>query len=563
MSLVLLTSLFNKLGIIVLAAFLLSKTEFFKGYLTKENFSWPDKLFFSTLFGSVGIIGTYWGIPVNGAIANSRSIGVIIAGFLGGPSVGIGAGLIAGIHRMLIPDGPFTAIPCGISTIIGGIIAGYSKHFVDEHRQKWFWGILITAIIESIQMGLILLLARPFDEALHLVKIIFTPMTVINSLGTGAFLLLFQGIYDDQERAAALKAQLALNIAAKTLPYLRKGLNRETAKYVSEIIMEAVQVDAVSITNTDTILSHIGLGSDHHESGKAIHTAFTKKALLEGKLSIANEPSKIECDVKNCPLKSAIVVPLKNADQVIGALKLYKKRKGAITSSDIELARGLGQLFSTQLELSTLDYQKELLNKAEIKALQAQIQPHFLFNALNTIVAYCRTDAGKARELLLKLSQYLRQSFKNSGDFIDFSIELEYIKNYLSIEEARFGNRLSVVYDIQNEIITKVPPLILQPIVENALKHGIMNAKEGGIITIRAFEQNNMLIMQVVDNGVGMDMDTIYNNYNYNNSQNSEHGGVGLINVNERLKSLYGKELIIDSKPNYGTTVTLQVPIVT
>jgi len=115
-------------------------------------------------------------------------------------------------------------------------------------------------------------------------------------------------------------------------------------------------------------------------------------------------------------------------DELIGTLKLYQSRVNGISSSEMELAKGLGLLFSTQLELSQLTYQKELLAKTELKALQAQIHPHFLFNALNTIIAFCRTDPLKARDLLMNLSFFLRSSFKNTDEFIPFEQELQHIR---------------------------------------------------------------------------------------------------------------------------------------
>ncbi|MDF2596067.1 MAG: Histidine kinase, partial [Clostridia bacterium] len=185
-------NLMNKLGIIVLAAFVLSKSDFFKDYLLKEKLTLKGKILFSIIFGGVGIIGTYWGVPVNDAIANSRSIGVIVAGLFGGPAVGVGAGLIAGIHRILIPTGRFTAVACGISTVVGGMMAGYLKGYVDTKPNKWIWGLIICAWIETIQMGIILIVARPFDQAVNLVQLIFLPMAFINAIGTAAFILLIE-----------------------------------------------------------------------------------------------------------------------------------------------------------------------------------------------------------------------------------------------------------------------------------------------------------------------------------------------------------------------------------
>lgn len=437
----LLRSLFNKLGIIVLVAFFLSQSNFIKGYLLKGKMALIDKIVFSIVFGLLGIVGTYSGIPVNGAIANSRSIGVIVAGLFGGPIVGLFAGLIAGIHRMVIPTGQFTAVACGLSTIIGGIIAGFAKTYISQQKRKWLYGAILTIIIEGIQMGMILLIAKPFVDALALVQIIFVPMAFINAFGTGIFILLIEQIHEESENIAAAKASLVLKIASQTLPILRKGLNIKSANEACNIILKNSDMNAISITNETQILAHVGVGTSHHLSGKEIYTKITKKAISTGSYVIANNKKEIECKEKNCKLQSAIVVPLYMNENVIGTLKLYKTNANSIYLSDVEMAKGLAYLFSTQIELSQLTLQEELLVKTELKALQAQIQPHFLFNALNTIISLCRTDALKARDLLIKLSMYLRTSFQTSTPFIPLEKELEYIRNYLDIEEARFANR--------------------------------------------------------------------------------------------------------------------------
>ncbi|PKM68153.1 MAG: histidine kinase [Firmicutes bacterium HGW-Firmicutes-2] len=550
-------SLINKLGIIVLSAFLLSKSTFFKRYILKKKLTLGDKILFSFLFGFVGIIGTYSGIPVDDAIANSRSIGVIVAGLFGGPAVGIGAGLIAGIHRMIIPVGRFTAIACGISTILGGVIAGYFKKYVDTKPNKWIFGFLLAILIESLQMLIILLLAKPFSQALDLVQLIFLPMTFINAFGTAAFILLIQQIYEENDRIGAVKAQLALSIANQTLPILRNGLTEKSSLAAAKIIYEATGVDAVSFTNTKSILAHVGVGDDHHKVSNHIYTSITKKAMISKSYIIGQYQADIECPDTTCHLKACIVVPLLIKDHVIGTLKLYKTIENSITSSDIELAKGLAHLFATQLELSEIYYQKELLNKAELKALQAQIQPHFLFNALNTIVSFCRTDALKARELLMQLSYYLRNSFNTTGEFIPLSQELKHIESYLSIEQARFSERLEVEYNIESDTECLVPPLILQPIVENALKHGIMSTNLGGKLEIHAYKEKSTIYIQVKDNGVGMTQEKVKAIL----EGTDQTAGIGITNVNNRLKSIYGTTLQIESQVNQGTSMVLIFPL--
>lgn len=553
----LLQELLNKLSIVVFFAFFLTKSSLFQRYILKKKMNLVDKIFFSIAFGCVGILGTYWGVPIEGSLANSRSIGIVLAGILGGPLVGTGAGLIAGIHRMLIPDGRFTALACGLSTILGGIIGGVSKKYIDEKHKKWVYGLIIGMVVECLQMSIILLISKPFEQAFYVVRILFFPMTMINVLGITIFLMLIQQFNDEHEKAGGEKAQLALNIAARTLPYLRKGLTEYSALSTAHIIYYMTDASAVAMTDKKRILAHVGFGDDHHKKGDSIDTKITRDVLNRGLFMVAQEKCEINCKNEDCPLKSVIVVPLKMQDNIIGCFKIYKNLGNGVTPSDIELAKGLGHLFSTQLELSQIDYQKELLIESEIKALQAQIQPHFLFNALNTIAVFCRTNPNKARDLILDLSNYLRNSFKNQGEFIPLEKEIESVQAYLSIEQARFSERLNVAYDIQANMDVYIPPLILQPLVENAIKHGLLSNIKGGTVKISAFYEVDDVVIMVEDTGVGMSENQIYSLLN----NKYEEKGVGLTNVNNRLQCIYGNKLTIESVIGKGTKVTIRIPM--
>ncbi len=182
---------------------------------------------------------TLLGTPVAGGIANSRTIPVVLSGLLGGPVVGAISGLIAGFHRaFLMHGGELTAISCGISTFLGGIIGGLAKKRLEQSSSKWFVGLILGLVVEVLQMLIILLIARPFDQAYALVELIFLPMTFLNAIGIGMFLLIVQQIYNENDAAAALKAQMALDIANQTVPYFKKGLSVETANVACQIICE-------------------------------------------------------------------------------------------------------------------------------------------------------------------------------------------------------------------------------------------------------------------------------------------------------------------------------------
>lgn len=194
---------------------------------------------------------------------------------------------------------------------------------------------------------------------------------------------------------------------------------------------------------------------------------------------------------------------------------------------------------------------------AELSFLQSQIKPHFLYNALNTFISISYYNIEKARELLYNFSNYLRRSFdfKDLSQLVPLKNEVELARAYLEIEKARFEERIEAVFDLPDDLEARVPMLVLQPIVENAVVHGILPKDEGGRIEICIRRENSALSFKVKDNGIGM------NPEKKDNIFKREFGsGVGLSNIDNRLKKLYGKGLQINSIPGIGTEITWYVP---
>lgn len=546
-------SLLERLGLMVLFAFFMSRSKFFKNYLFRMRVPWVHKTLFAIVWGGMGILMTYMGTPVAGGIANSRAIPIVISGMLGGPYVGILSGSIAGIHRLLYAHGgDLTALSCGISTIIGGVIGGYSHKYLSAQKRVWFYGFWVGLVTECIQMLIILLIARPFDEALRLVQILFVPMTVLNALGISIFLLLVSQVYTEQENIAAYKSQMALKIANLTLPHLRKGLTVETAERAASIIYNLTQYDAVAFTDCSLVLVHNGAGANHHASGGNIWTNLTREVIQSGQVKIATSKKEIGCSEPECTLRSVVIAPLKMNDVVVGTLKIYKCKENSISKSDVELIKGLAVLFSTQLELANLERQVLLREQAEINALRAQIKPHFLFNTLNVIMSLTRTSPDEARKLLMELSVFLRTSFKDVSPLISIHEEIRFIEAYVTIEKARFPNKLSVVLDYVPSIEAQLPPLILQPLVENAIKHGIRNKSGKGEVKLIVRDLGDEVYYAVVDDGVGFDPSIL--------PYLKAEGHVGLGNVMQRLQTMYHTELAIVSDAEVGTKISFKIP---
>jgi two-component system, LytTR family, sensor histidine kinase LytS len=570
----LLITMLERLGIIVTIAFILTRFRFFRGLIYHEKLNVLQQYFAIIFFGFFGIIGTYSGMSFNTdtlqfnpwaadlasdeAIANSRVIGIVIAGLLGGYKVGIGAGLIAGLHRFTL--GGFTAIACGVAAIVAGIIAG---RFQKKNKNASLGtAFMVGAIAETVQMLIILLLARPFDKAQTLVEIIGIPMILANGLGSALFLLIIKNVVSEEEKAGALLAQKTLRIADQTLAYLRKGINPDSAQAVCRILHDEVQTSAVAMTNQTEILAHIGSGDDHHKSESSIQTQITKDVLKSGKLVIANDET-IHCREAACPLGAAVIAPLKQRGETIGTLKFYFKSEKEISNVAIELIAGLSNLLSNQLEIAEADKAYQLAKEAEVKALQAQISPHFLFNTMNVITSLIRIDPIKARLLLVSLSHFLRQNLNATTVTItSLEQELRHVKAYLAIEEARFVEKLKVTYNIDDAaLLVKLPPLTLQPIVENAVKHGIKNMDQDCHIQIAIHKEPSKTVVIVEDNGQGMTQDRI-DQLGKQMIDSEKGSGIALYNVNRRLTMMFGEKasLQIESKTDKGTKISFSIP---
>jgi two-component system LytT family sensor kinase len=549
----LIKNLTNNLGYVILIAFIISNLSVFKKIIQKDEFRRVDLIILSITFAIFGIIGTYSGTDINGAIANTRNIGIMAGGILCGPFVGIVSGLIAGLHRFTFDIGGITSIPCAISTLISGFISAFIYKRCTRF-DKWFYGLIGGVIIESIEMLMILLISKPYYKALDIVKSIYFPMSFTNALGICILILLIQKIFNEKDQIAAKQAQLALEIANKTLPYFRE-VNSDSLKKICSIIKNSTGAAAVAMTDKITILAHEGLGSNHHVSNAPIQTAATKQVIKDGVMLILNSPDKIKCFYKDCPLKSAIILPLKEGEEVIGTLKLYYAKENGISFTNEKLALGLSQLISTQLEISKVGTLKELATKAEIKALQAQINPHFLFNALNTIVSFMRFNPTAARELIVNLSTYLRYNIEEINTFVDISKELDQVKAYVEIEKARFGDKLNVTYEVDENIHLKIPSLIIQPIVENSIKHGILKGSGSGNVKIKV-EPHNLSEAKVTieDDGIGIPQAVIDSIY----SRTVKENKIGISNVNNRLRYIYGTGLVIESL-NKGTKISFTI----
>ncbi|WP_052090873.1 LytS/YhcK type 5TM receptor domain-containing protein [Desulfosporosinus sp. HMP52] len=552
----LLWNLTLNIALLVLIANLLTKLKIVRRMLLEKKGSFCGQAALAIGFGLFCILSTYTGVQLEGVIVNTRVIGALAGGILGGPVVGIGAGLIGGIHRYFYDIEKFTSVACALATLSAGILgAVFSPHF---QRGKWNQSALfaITALSEIIQMVLILLLCRPFDIALSVVKTIALPMILLNSFGMLIFMATFKNIFIEKDQESASKMSLALSIAEQCLPYLRKGLSsREDLKSAVSIILSSAICSSVLITDRQQILAWGQTDSDLNVDEFNELPLPAKQAMEENQFVTFTE-------TRNNPSLNGILrhhtiiaAPLTKLDQPVGCLMVFVKRRWINLEADISFVQGLATLFSTQLELSEIDYQKGLRQRAEFSSLQSQINPHFLYNSLNTLSCICRENPSRARELLMALATYFRQTLDTDRCMISLKEELAHVNNYLILEKARFEEKLDVTIDIPDYIDCLVPTLILQPIVENAVKYGA-DSQGRRCISIVARQVPGCVTITVSDGGPGFPPDVLERLH----SITSDGNHIGLFNVQKRLKSIYGEEdhLCITCSSN-GSIVELKI----
>ncbi|MGP1042568.1 MULTISPECIES: sensor histidine kinase [Serratia] len=529
-----LLAVFDRAALMLICLFFLTRTRLFRQLLQKEDHTPLELGIVTAIFSLFALFSTYSGINVEGSLVNVRVIAIMAGGILFGPWVGIVTGIIAGVHRYLIDIGGITSVPCLITSIIAGISAGYINLKVKK-EQRWRAGIVGGMLCESLTMLLIVLWAKPTELGLDIVSQIALPM-ILGTVCIGLIVLLVQSVEDEKEVIAARQAKLALDIAHKTLPYFRK-INSESLATICDIIRQDIRADAVAITDTHQVLAYVGVGREAYPIGREGLSRVTRESIRHGKIIIKNNLENPAAP----QIHSQLVVPLWEKGEVTGALKIYYCHAHQITNTLKVMAVGLSQIISTQMEVSRIEHLRQMADKAEMRALQSKINPHFLFNALNAISSSIRLNPDTARQLIINLSRYLRYNLELNDELIDIRKELHQIQDYIAIEQARFGAKLTVIYDIDDDVSVRIPSLLIQPLVENAIVHGIQPCKGKGVVVIAVKDQGDRVKISVKDTGHGINQETI------DRVARNEMPGhnIGLLNVHHRVSLLYGEGLHI------------------
>ncbi|WP_035425306.1 sensor histidine kinase [Atopobium fossor] len=424
---------------------------------------------------------------------------------------------------------------------------------VDEH------GYQILFIIGST-LGAITILFLSYalvqDMALELALIV--PIAVSSIL-----ILVLGGIFYPQEIRTNTTRQV-LHAAYHLSEVLQDGLNYNNANAVCKILLKYADADAVAITNTDTVLGYEGYMASEYPLGTPIHTSATKEVLQTGITTLFRQISTTGASGTHI-IPAGIVGPLKVRDEVIGVVKFYYHNARKANRTQFALVKGLSNLLSIQLSAGELERQAELTAKAEVKALQAQINPHFLFNTLNTMAALTRTDPMRARTLLREFATFYRQTLENSEALISIEKELEQTRRYLGFEHARFGEDRIIEHEYVEPGCEQiqVPAFIIQPIVENAVRHGMRD--DGPLhIDIHIATEGDDILISVTDDGLGMNEEAAARlaGEPIGPDATSEKGtGIAMRNVQERIEHIFGADSGIEimSRPNEGTSISIRL----
>ena len=394
-------------------------------------------------------------------------------------------------------------------------------------------------------------------------------VVVIAGLVMLCFFFSYVFVVPDDLTSSATDRTLA--IASKIFAYTSRGLTPEAALCASKIILSETIASAICFTDGRQVLASWGEDSAKCPAGTPVVLRTTLNVINSGEQSVFSRDASTETGGYFPRLRAGIVAPLTVRGHCVGTLELYYPRLSSIDMRQTALASGFAEILSTQLAIHELEVQKELTARAEVRALQAQINPHFLFNTLNTIASFTRTDPLRARELLREFSSFYRATLDNSGSLIPVSREVAQTKRYLTFEKARFGeDRVLATFDVSEDVEdTLVPAFVIQPIVENAVRHGMGDDDALRIDVTVHQDGEDAILIAVADNGVGMDEGTaarLFDERSARPDASSPQGGgagVAMHNISERIHRFYGPHSYtrVESAPGKGTKVLLHLDL--
>ena len=534
----------------------LSKIKLIQELILQEKRNFKSDLLLSIVFGGIITIAAYTGTMIGEYNMNTKVIGALAAGLLGGPLVGIYSSLIGCIYVYFFSTNPAFALPSAYALLLVGMLGGGFYPYFQRGKWKYKDLFILTCFAEVVEMICLLRSAMSVQIALETVLEISIPMILLNSIGMLIFISSFNTVFVCQELESTKQLQRASALAKKCLPLLNEGLHKkENIKALAAAIMEGTEWVGIMITDETTVLEWQQKDMKFQPKECITFPAVADKAMKSGQMAMLYSVPKNDPWYDWIGEYSVLAEPLMIKDMAVGCILVWVKKQFVFHQSDVELLHNFGLLASSQLAMEKLEKQVQMRQKAEFQALQFQVNPHFLFNALNTISSVCRENSTRARELLLTLADYFRYNLGSGAYMVPMQEELEHVQDYLEIEKARFEENLIVTYELEEDMSILIPTLILQPIVENAVRHGRgMDGKRVVAITVTKGEE--YYTVKVRDRGPGFQAEVL------RKLEAGEEIGksIGLMNVHKRMKNIYGEQngLQIENMQDGGSCVTMK-----
>ena len=354
----------------------------------------------------------------------------------------------------------------------------------------------------------------------------------------------------DAPEAAGM--QSALHAATSTLPHLRKGLTPRTAERAVPYLRALTGAAAIALADTCAVLAIDGEGREQVRPGDLLSRLLARTP--DHRVHVV--PKLVSSDPA-CPLRSAVLAPLVVQGKRTGTLIMFYKTVGRPSHAELRVVQEAASLVAAQVELSIVSEQEERLAQAELRALRAQISPHFIYNALAAVAGDIHARPDEARELLTDFAEFTRYLFRDGRSYVTLGEEIDHVERYLRLEQARFRDILNVSIDVPAEArSTVVPAMSLQPLVENAVRHGVERRAGNGQLTIAATISDGDIELRVTDDGVGIEPERVPE------VLAGAGGGIGVSNVDGRLRATFGERyaLRIESELGAGTTTVMTVP---
>lgn len=537
----------QKICVLVTITYIASRTDAFAGLLL-QNARRRDRALHYVFFAVLSLAEVF--LAPHNPLTDARLVSAAAAGLLGGVMLGVSVGLTTGLLSLLHqPWALLDCVPAAATGLVGGLVCAYRPAYAPKVLAGFLVGMLGHGLWMAIRLQSDYLIGSWDVIALQ----IMMPV-VLSGLGVSVFLLIIGDMRAQRQRIERSELAKAIALANRVLPGISAGLDETAAGHIAGMVRRLTGVPAAAIAVEGKLVAHVGEAAEYHMTSGIIPEVATQ-AMADGQRHYT-ETRSTWCDHPGCPFGHAAAAPLTYRGKTVGSVILYQTRNSRLRSEVVDLGAEVAQfLVNYQLQTVEIARQAQAVSKAELKALQAQVHPHFLFNALNTLAGLCEIKPKEAAELTVKLGEFFRSSFRSERE-LDSTVseELAVTRSYLDIEKARFGDRLQIEEQTDPEADSfRAPSFSLQPLVENAIVHGVSKKPGKGIVRIITRLKNGHLYCCVVDNGCG---------FQAAGDSWKRNGSHALSMLDKRLSRIYGDDyrLFIRSRKDKGTLVCIRIP---